>query len=123
MNKLIKSLVSFVTVASLVVGLMPSALAGEIRGPRVASSSVRAHSTDRYDFFFEKGEQATVLLRGDGDTDLDCYLRDEDGDIVASDTDSTDMCILKVTPRATGRYRLEIKNLGNVYNEYVVRTN
>lgn len=60
-----------------------------------------------------------LTVEGDGDTDLDCWVYGPDGQKVDSDTDTTDYCILD-TP-GIGTHRLYIKNLGSVYNDYVVR--
>jgi len=60
-----------------------------------------------------------VTVRGDGDTDLDCYLV-KNGEVIATDDDDTDYCILD-THGYAGPYRLFVKNWGNVYNQYDVR--
>ena len=58
----------------------------------------------------------------DDDTDLDFYLYDPRGTLVFSDTDSTDLMIYtlesKAKPTACLPYRLEIVNLGSVYNQF-----
>ena len=61
-----------------------------------------------------------VKVRGDGDTDLDCWLYDGNGRLVSSDTDGTDFCILPAP--GIGTHRLAIRNQGIVYNRYVVWT-
>ena len=62
-------------------------------------------------------------MLGDGDTDLDCYVYDANGNLIDSDTDATDYCVLRWRPAWLGTFRLEIRNLGPVYNAYVLRTN
>jgi hypothetical protein len=61
---------------------------------------------------------ARVVVRGDGDTDLDCYLY-RNGRLVSSDTDETDICVLS-TRGQSGQFRLYVRNIGDVYNEYRV---
>ncbi len=61
-----------------------------------------------------------VIVDGDGDTDLDCWLYGPDGQRVSSDTDATDYCVLAAP--GIGRHRVAIRNLGSVYNDYVIRT-
>ena len=92
-------------------------------GPKYASSSVLAGATDTYNVTFKGGELAMVIVIGDGDTDLDLYVYDNNGNLVASDTDYSDNCVCSWTPRWTGNFRIKIKNRGSVYNEYVLRTN
>ena len=62
-------------------------------------------------------------MKGDGDTDLDCFLKDENGNVVANDVDSTDTCLLQMTPKWTGQFHVEVRNNGSVYNSYTIRTN
>ena len=59
-----------------------------------------------------------VIVQGDGDTDLDCYLYDGAGRLVSSDTDLTDVCVLPAP--GVGTHRLVIENLGSVYNDYTI---
>ena len=61
-----------------------------------------------------------VMVRGDGDTDLDCWLYDSTGRRVSSDTNTTDFCVLRAP--GVGRHRLAIRNFGRVYNRYAVWT-
>ena len=66
---------------------------GRVGGPGVVSERVEARSIDFYNITFEGGELAQVLVDGDGDTDLDLYVFDSEGNLVASDTDLTDVCL------------------------------
>ena len=60
----------------------------------------------------------TVAILGDGDTDLDLYVYDENGNEIVSDTDGTDQCYVSWYPKWAGQFRIEIKNLGRVSNQY-----
>ena len=61
-----------------------------------------------------------VVLVGDHSTDLDCWLRNPSGVIVASDTDPSDVCILPAP--GYGLHQIDIQNLGGVYNDFQVFT-
>jgi hypothetical protein len=79
-------------------------------GGRVNAFGTRTHSlyigvNDNY-----------VLLRGDGDTDLDCYLYNPSGLLVSYDLDPSDTCVLSAP--GIGTHQLVIRNLGGVYNDY-----
>lgn len=103
---------------------MMGQLRGREPGPGRFSGRVSARSTDVYNLGnFRGGEPAEVRVRGDGDTDLDCYIYDENGNRIDSDTDMTDYCILRWHPRWTGPFRLYIRNLGSVWNGYYGATN
>lgn len=96
---------------------------GATGGAKSGYSSVRAYDTDIYRVTFRGGEFAEVAVLGDGDTDLDLYVYDENGNRVCSDTDYTDQTYCSWRPRWTGSFRIEIKNLGDVYNRYRIITN
>lgn len=101
----------------------PPISTGALGGPRSITDRVAANSSDAYNVTFKGGELAVLMVMGDGDTDLDVFVYDSKGNLVASDTDSTDDCVIKWTPRWTDKYRVVIKNKGNVYNLYTIRTN
>lgn len=96
---------------------------GRVPGPVRHTDRVNAHATDVYTITFRGGEDAYIVVSGDGDTDLDLYVYDENGNFITSDTDSTDDCVVRFHPRWTGPFRVKIKNLGGVYNNYVLITN
>ena len=96
---------------------------GAVAGPRYHSDTVGANSSDTYNKVFKGGELAVVSVMGDGDTDLDVYVYDSNGNLVASDVDATDDCVISWTPKWTGEFRIVIKNKGSVYNSYTLTTN
>jgi hypothetical protein len=62
---------------------------------------------------------------GDDDTDLDYWLYDNSGNLVHSDTDTTDITFYTISNSAAGGgrclpYRLQVQNLGNIYNNMVL---
>lgn len=96
---------------------------GATGGRKGATSRVEARSTDTYEITFRGGELARIAVVGDGDTDLDLFVYDEDGYLIVKDDDDTDTCIVQWTPRWTGKFSIKIKNLGRVYNAYEIATN
>jgi hypothetical protein len=97
---------------------------GRADGPGTFNGRVSARGTASWNLGnFVGGEAAEVRVRGDGDTDLDCYIYDQNGNLIDSDTDTTDYCILRWTPQWTGPFALRIRNLGSVWNAYVGVTN
>jgi hypothetical protein len=108
-----------------VVGLVTAALAGPARaeavgGPKLDVVRVPAYGSVTYEVTFYGGAPAGVLVEGDGDTDLDLYIYDEGGHLVASDDDDTDRCVALWTPRWTGKFTIKIVNRGSVYNQATV---
>lgn len=96
---------------------------GATYGARADYYSVPANGTHTFRITFDGGDYAGVAIEGDGDTDLDCYVYDSDNRLVAYDNDYTDICILEWTPSSTNQHRIEVKNLGDVYNRYYFVTN
>jgi len=96
---------------------------GAMGGPKYDYGRVSAHSYTYYDQKFWANEIAEVAVSGDGDTDLDLYVYDENGNLITSDTDYTDDCYVRFYPAWTGLFRIKIVNRGSVYNNYAIVTN
>lgn len=97
--------------------------AGAVGGPKQTVDRIDAYSTKSYAAMFRAGEQAVIILVGDGDTDLDLYVYDENGNLIAEDEDSTDRCVVTFRPRWTGWFTIKVVNRGCVFNEFVMRSN
>ena len=77
--------------------------------------------TDRFPpITFMGGESARVIVDGQSNTDLDLYIEDDRGNVVARDNDGTSYCIARWTPSRTGRYTIKVVNLGNAPNDYTL---
>ncbi len=66
--------------------------------------------------------QVYMVANGDDDTDLDFWLYDDNGNLIHSDTDTTDITFFTIQNSRAGAngqcltYNLQVSNLGNVYN-------
>lgn len=96
---------------------------GAVGGAAKKTDIVRANATDIYYVKFAAGETAAVYVSGDGDTDLDLYIYDSNGNLIDKDDDYTDDCLCDWTPRWTGTFTIKIVNRGSVYNRYTIYTN
>ena len=96
---------------------------GAVGGPKYANSRVEARDYNVYNVVFRGGEIANVMVIGDGDTDLDLYVYDNNGSLIVKDDDYTDECVCTWIPPRTGSYRIMIVNRGKVYNRYIIHTN
>lgn len=96
---------------------------GRVGGPARRFTSVDGYSTDTFRISFVEGQYAEVLVSGDGDTDLDLYVYDSNGNLIVYDDDYTDDCYVRWIPAWTGTFVVKILNRGPVYNEYVIITN
>lgn len=96
---------------------------GRVGGPGQTRSSVNGNSTDTYKISFIANEYAEILVSGDGDTDLDLYVYDSNGNLIEKDDDYTDDCYVRWVPSWTGSFTVKIINRGPIYNNYVMVTN
>lgn len=104
----------------MVLSMFQIAAADPQDGPAERTTKVNALSTDVYELVFRGDEITVIEVQGDGDTDLDLFVYDEDGNLIASDTDTTDRCAVSITPRWTGKFTIHVENLGSVYNKYTI---
>jgi hypothetical protein len=96
---------------------------GRVGGPACETSTVSANSYVIYTVSFKAGELAECLVAGDGDTDLDLYVYDQNNNLITKDIDYTDVCYASWVPRWTGSFKLKIVNRGGVYNRYRICVN
>ncbi len=100
--------------------LVAPAMGSPVGGAKYDVHTVQAYSTDVFNVKFYGNEAGAVMISGDGDTDLDLFVYDENGNLVGSDTDGSDDCVVRLNPRWTGTFRIEVRNLGSVYNRYEI---
>lgn len=114
---------SVATLATQLQNRLVGGSKGAVGGPRSTTDRVLSNTTDVWEIGFRGGERGSIRVDGDGDTDLDCYVYNSAGTLLAYDNDLTDYCVLDWYQASTGTIRLEIRNLGDVYNEYILSTN
>jgi len=102
--------------------VIPS-FADAVGGPKEDVKRIEARSYRDFTVSFIGGREARVALKGDGDTDLDLYVYDENGNLIASDEDNTDLCVARWQPRWTGAFRIRVVNRGAVYSVFSIATN
>jgi hypothetical protein len=91
--------------------------------PKTHQDTVQPAATDVYSIVFSGGQLAEAGVAGDGDSDLDLLVYDENDHLVCRSTGSSDREYCRWWPRWTGPFRIEIQNLGAVANLYRVATN
>lgn len=92
---------------------------GSIGGSRL-TRRVEANGQNNHTMYINSGQHVTVRMDGDGDTDLDLFIYDPSGNQVGSDLSGDDNELVSFTARRTGTYRVEVRNLGNVWNQYQI---
>ncbi len=79
---------------------------------------VDAYDTNFHTFYVEPDTRTTIRITGDGDTDLDAYVKDEEGDVIVEDLRTTTDGYLTFFSRYGGLYTVTVDNTGHVYNRY-----
>ncbi len=96
---------------------------GDVTGPNRRVDRILAGYTNTYTITFEGGKLAECLISGDGDTDLDLYVYDANNNLITSSTSYGDDEYVAFVPYRTSTFRIVVKNLGRVYNDYLFITN
>jgi len=109
------------TSASKIV--IPTASRGAVGGPQYATGKVDGNSELYYNIKFYANEQATVAVVGDGDTDLDIYVHDLNGNLITKDEGPSDRPVVSFIPYYTTTFRIYVTNRGKIYNRYALATN
>jgi hypothetical protein len=117
-----KNIGALLVIAAIALGAPPSTFAGAA-SPLSNGGVVSRHDSVVYTVTFMGGEPAAVEVIGDGDTDLDVYVSDENDNLIASAEGRGDHAVVRWQPRWTGPFTIRIVNRGSVSNRYVVITN
>ena len=96
---------------------------GSTTGPRQLYASVAARTSREHRIDFAGGEPAVVYVSGEGGSDLDLYVYDQGGNLVARSTGPRAECIVRWLPGSEGPFRVEVRNLGPELNWYWMVTN
>jgi hypothetical protein len=91
--------------------------------PKTHQDTAQAGATDAYTVVYNGGQLAEAGLAGDGSSDLDLLVYDENDHLVCRSASSSDREYCQWWPRWTGPFRIEIQNLGTAPNLYRVATN
>ena len=95
---------------------------GSTEGPSRGIHVIPTDGTHSFAFRFYAGDPARVIVSGDGDSDLDLTVRDQNSYIICEDTGNSDLAACEWTPRYTGRYTVRVNNIG-MENRYWIITN
>lgn len=103
--------------------LKSGATRGAVGGPKGQLDRVYGKDYNIYHVEFWSNELAEVCVSGDGDTDLDLYVYDANGNLIGSDDDYTDDCVVRWVPAWTGSFVVKVVNRGAIYNNFAIWTN
>jgi hypothetical protein len=113
---MLKKPTAVVLAAMLALGLATNASAGRT-DDRVDARASRYFTQD-----VTPGTLLVISLVGDGDTDLDLFVRNRFGQTICSRTGDSDRETCRINVNGDGPFRIEVRNLGGVYNDFMLRT-
>jgi hypothetical protein len=119
----LKKIAMVVLMVAMALWSVNPGFAGAYEGPKIGSYVIDERCIDKFEIKFYGGEEARVAVRGDGDTDLDLYVRDIYGNLIACDEGPTDTCFVSWVPKWTGTFVIRVVNRGYIPNEYAIATN
>ena len=114
-----KKTILFTLIAALISSI---ALAGEIGGIKNYSDVVDGNKSVSYNLILKTNELLTIKLSADNDSNIDCYLHNWSGEILAKDTSPASSCFISYTPKKQGKYIFLIMNSGDKSNNYQFTT-
>jgi hypothetical protein len=88
----------------------------------VRSDVIAPFATKSYTITFYAGDSVEVGVSGDGRTDLDLYVYDSTGRLIAKDDDGTDECRVYLDIYRTSRWTIKVVNRGRHYNAFDIWT-
>lgn len=127
-----KNIIAHLTIAIVLFGgsaivasaQIPTAFAiGSFLGTAAAANSenmfrVNAYDTRYHYYNLNRGETVKVQLTGDGDTDLDLYVYDENGKLISKSETYSDREYAYITANMRTSITVKVVNRDDVYNDY-----
>lgn len=111
----------------ILLGLIDDAEAegsrGRIGGAISRASRLPAGMTDVWEVPFYGSSYAELAIIGDGDTNLDVLVSDENGNTVCFDSSWTDKVGCDFVPAWNGYFYITVQNTGEARNSYYLMTN
>lgn len=100
-----------------------SASRGLVGGAGSWVRDISARSSVSYQMRAEGGYLWNVIAAGDGDTDVDMEVFDQNGNLICRDIAPYTRASCSFTPAWTGTFTVRISNLGNVWTRTLIMSN
>ena len=100
-----------------------ASVSSRVGGPVRYHDRVRPGITDIYTIIFHGRRRAEVAIAGNGVTDLDLAIHDENGLLVCASASRGDRERCRWTPKWTGPFKVRVRNRGRRHNTYWLLTN
>jgi len=99
------------------------AMAGGTSGPYFDRDDLIPQQYVEYRLRFTGSEDVIVIVKGDNNGDIDCYVDDEDGKRITLDDDNQDGCMLKWVPVKTSIFKVRVVNHGKKRTYFTLGSN
>jgi hypothetical protein len=96
---------------------------GAVNGPKQGAFQIAALRTEEYTASFRAGQLAEVAVAGNGYTDLDLYIYDENNNLITWDENYGDNCYVRFVPKWTGLFKVRVVNRGKTGNVFLLLSN
>lgn len=96
---------------------------GAIGGVKQWASRIGSGYTDVWEIAFEGSAPAEVAIIGDGQSNLDMVLTDENGNVLCFESSPDDQAYCDFVPAWDGNFYVSVENTGNDRNTYYLVTN
>ncbi|MBL9048704.1 MAG: hypothetical protein JNK19_01145 [Tabrizicola sp.] len=107
----------------LIEDAMTETSRGRIGGAVEWLSRLPSGQTDVWEIPFYGNSYAEVAIVGDGDTNLDVAVTDENGNVICYDVSWSDKLYCDWTPAWDGYFYVTVQNMGGSRNSYYLMTN
>ena len=111
------------TLLALIDKVNSSATRGSTVGVEYITHNIPANGYSWITRTFYANSFCEAAVKGDGDTDLDLYIYDENGNLIARSVSYSDREYVSWRPSWTGTFKIKVVNRGNVYNHAVIGHN
>lgn len=111
------------SIHALIDDALAEGSAGPVSRINQGLSRLASGQTDVWEIPYSAASRAEVAVVGDGDTNLDVAVTDEDGNLICFDSGWSDRFFCNWTPARDGYFLVTVENLGNARNSYVLLTN
>lgn len=95
---------------------------GRKGGPLYYWDKIDGRGSDSYSITYRAGEKAEILVVGDGSSDLDLFVYDKDGNLMARDINPTARGYARFAPTSDLDVSVEVRNVGTSRSTYEIWT-
>jgi len=109
---------SIFSIAALAIASAAAIVATPANASVEKTSVISGYSSEYFYYNAQPGEAFDIIISGDGDSDLDLYVRGPGDNVVCRSIGVTDDEFCHVYSRFGGRYSVQVKNRGDLPNLY-----